>query len=160
MRLLSGPWQLHDVRDAEALCRTVLDRVLRGWGAHLRPDDEKDALSYLLERIWVLSQRYDPTRSSLAFSTYASEILERRVVDWYRKRFGDARYSSRPQDLSLDELREHLDREIAREESDEGSVREQSDLLTRLACAITSAFEPAAEQEKQWVAYLTPAEAA
>lgn len=49
----------------------------------------------------------------LAFSTFASKILERRVVDWYRRRFGDSRYGGRPETLSLEAIAERTQRSIA-----------------------------------------------
>lgn len=192
MRLLSSPLQLHDVRDTEALCRGLLDRVLRGWGAHLRADEYEDALSYLIDTAWRLSGLDDrgrprvawtveltwgvagePDRSvcvfpqeelarmwwpelpadvvevqrtvercspppgcfrpgeGLAFSTFASKILERRVVDWYRRRFGDSRYGGRPETLSLEALAEGSQRSIA--EVIGGSSSDEEEVLTHVA---------------------------
>lgn len=109
VKLLGSPLELHDVRDTESLCRSVLDRVLRTWGARLKPDDYEDALTFLLEHAWKLSGRYEQ-HPTMKFSTYCSRILEKRIVDWYRKRFGDARYrQSRPIVLSLDVLTQNLE---------------------------------------------------
>lgn len=83
------------------------------WGATLQVDEYEDALSYLMTTAWRLSQRYDRRLSTLSFSTYCSKILERRVVDWYRGRFGDSRYGSRPQALSLEAVAASSGRSIA-----------------------------------------------
>ena len=132
MRLLSETYPLHDVRDTEALCRDILDRVLRNWGAHLRSEQYEDALTYLIALAWRLSQRYDPTKSSLAFSTFCSKILERRVVDWYRSRFGDTRYSARPELLSLEALASSTGRSVA-DVVGTSSHAEQEDVLTHVS---------------------------
>lgn len=132
VRLLSETYPLHDVRDTEALCRDLLDRVLRNWGAHLRSEQYEDALTYLIALAWRLSERYDPARSSLAFSTFASKILERRVVDWYRSRFGDSRYGSRPDLLSLEALAASTGRSIA-DVIGTSTQAEEEDLLTHVS---------------------------
>lgn len=45
---------------------------------------------------------YDP-EVGISFSTYSRRILSLRVVDWYRKTFGDARYGARDrQEISID----------------------------------------------------------
>ena len=95
LRVLASPVSLHDVRDVEGLCRNVLDRYLRTSGGHLRADHYEEALSHLFEVSVVLASRYDRSRSltQLSFSTYSSRILEKRVTDWYRKKFGDDRYT-------------------------------------------------------------------
>jgi len=90
-RSLNGRLALHDVADAEGLCRKVLDEQLRKTHAHLEPLDFEDAVSFLIARAYELSLRYDPSRG-LAFSTYCYRILRLRVVDWYRATYGDARF--------------------------------------------------------------------
>ena len=109
MKLLGTPLELHDVKDTEALCRSVLDRVLRSWGARLRSDDYDDAVTFLIDHAWRLSTRYQQ-HPTMRFSTYCSRILERRIVDWYRSKFGDSRYrNTRPIVLSLEKLLEDAD---------------------------------------------------
>jgi hypothetical protein len=55
MKLLGVPWEMHDVRDAEAHARTLLDRKLAAWGARLSTTEYELALSYLLGIMWQLS---------------------------------------------------------------------------------------------------------
>lgn len=135
VRLLSETYPLHDVHDTEALCRDLLDRVLRNWGAYLRAEQYEDALTFLIALAWRLSERYDPTKSNLAFSTFCSRILERRVVDWYRSRFGDARYGTRPDVLSLEGLAASSGRSIA-DVIGTSSHAEQEDVLTHVALGL------------------------
>lgn len=174
MSLLGAPLQLHDVRDAEAFCRTVLDRTLAYQGGRLRhrPDLYESALTYLLETLWDLSQRYDPERVRdpetgevrVAFSTYATPILAKRISDWYRDELGDSRYGTRPSVLSLDELREREDRFWALEESDYTTVVAQGDLLTKLALATSVPFESPLEEreaaQELWRQHIESGEAA
>lgn len=86
MPLLNGTLELHDIKDAEKFCRHILDNHLRRTRAALNPADQEDALAYLVETCWELSTRYDTTRSS-SFSKYAYNILQRRIIDWYRSRY-------------------------------------------------------------------------
>jgi RNA polymerase sigma factor (sigma-70 family) len=102
--LLSTPLALHDVANVENFARAALEQRLRNFGAHLSADKYEDALSELISVAWELSLRYDPARSDQSFSTYAGRILRFRVADWFRGRFGDARYGPRPPVDSLDEL--------------------------------------------------------
>jgi hypothetical protein len=46
---------------------------------------------------------YDPALG-LSFSTYSRRILSARVVDWYRRTFGDSRYGGRRRELSLNAM--------------------------------------------------------
>lgn len=61
---------------------------------------------------------YDP-ELGLAFSTYSRRILKLRVVDWYRRTFGDSRYEGgRRTEVSLEALANSWD--DAGEEADRG----------------------------------------
>lgn len=104
---------LHDVQDIEAHCRATIKRALGANGGYLSHDQEDELLAYLLSVASRLAERYDRTRSSLSFSSFASKICERRVVDWYRKEFGDNRYGRRPALLSLEGLAASTGRSIA-----------------------------------------------
>jgi len=152
---------LHDVRDPEALCHSVLKSVIGSNGGHFSAADREDVMQYLRTVIWRLSERYKPGRSRISFSTYASYILRRRMVDWYRKQLVDTRYSTRAPDLSLDELLERLDDSVHLEENDDVPDREQNDLLTRLAIAMSAADDVSPiEAAQNWFSYLTPLEEA
>lgn len=89
--MLTSTLALHDVRDAEAFCASILRR--KGI-----PVDE-DTLAYLVGECWILSTRFDGTQGS-RFSAWAKLTLERRLIDRARKEHGDHRYHSgrnRPQ---------------------------------------------------------------
>jgi RNA polymerase sigma factor (sigma-70 family) len=101
--LLAEPLVLADVDNAENLCRRVLDDWLHAKPAYLNPTEHEDALSYLLGEAWVLSTRFDPSRGTQTFSTYAYRILWKRVPSWYRQRFGDSRYRDPVTLVSFDE---------------------------------------------------------
>jgi hypothetical protein len=97
--LLARPLSLHDVGDVEALARDALNERLRAMGAQLQQADYDDLLTDLIAVAWVLSLKYDRARSRLTFSTYAGQILRKRVVDWFRHRLGDSRYRRDPSKL-------------------------------------------------------------
>lgn len=160
-RLLQGTLELHDVRDVEGLCRSILDRVLHSWGARLQRDDHEDALSYLIATAWRLSQRYEPGRS-VSFSTYSSRILERRVVDWYRSapKFTDTRYRERPIEISLDVLLDDVENGGVLETRDEGHVVTASNVITRLVCTSASSTDTSSAASDAWSAYLNRTAAA
>lgn len=92
MPMLNNRLQLHNVTDAENLCHRILNNHLRRTRAHLRPYDHEDAIAYLLTTIWELSERYDPTRTTVSFSTYAYRLLTLRCVDWRRNQEGRTRW--------------------------------------------------------------------
>lgn len=151
---------LHDVDDPEALCRSILTSVLSTNGGYWSASDKEDVLQDMRILIVRLAKRYDPTRTKMTFCTYATWILRRRVgVDAYRTRLVDHRYGKREgkrrlPDLSLDELRERLDRSVAIEESDEVPSREQSDTLTRFACAMSVSDVSPLEVLENWRAQI------
>jgi hypothetical protein len=105
--LLSAPLQLHDVADAESLARRALEDRLKTWGAHLEPCDYEDALSFLVGLAWELADKYDPAFGQ-SFSTFCYRRLRLRLVDWYRSRFGDARYGEQPTVAISDEERHEV----------------------------------------------------
>ncbi len=150
--------QLHDVRDPEAFCQALLNRVLGANGGHWNAAEREDVLQDMRVLLWRLSLRYDATKTTMTFSTYATWILTRRAgVDAYRTRLVDRRYDKgdRQPDISLDELRE---RAVAIEESDDTPTREQADVLTRVACALAP-LATSAQAFESWVETLTPSEA-
>lgn len=149
------------MRDPEAFCRSILKGVLDRNGGHWNPSDEEDVLQDMRILLLRLAERYDRNRTRMVFSTYATWILQRRFgVDIYRTKLVDRRYNTtRTPDMSLDELRERLDHSIMREEADETPSREQSDLLTRFACAMAVNDLSALETHEGWVSYLKPQEA-
>ena len=105
-RSLNGRLALKDVQDVEGLSRKILDVQLRRTHAHLSPLDFDDALAFVIATIYELSLRWSPDYG-LTFSTYCWRIGQLRVVDWYRRRFGDSRFGgdvakSVAQPLSLD----------------------------------------------------------
>src|SRR5262245_11295644 len=100
-----APLALHDVADAQALVGAVITRS----GLSLSADEHEDLAEYLLVELWKLSLRYEPGAGR--FSSYATGILKRRVVDWKRSRYGRTRWQfagytyerPRPQVVSLDD---------------------------------------------------------
>lgn len=114
--LLSSPLALHDVRDAEALARSALRDHLRQGAtrgesrpSRLSDEDFEDALSFLIGVAWDASRFYGPEArmprivSEKPFSHLCYWLMRRRVVDWYRQRFGSTRYRPRPELVALEE---------------------------------------------------------
>jgi hypothetical protein len=151
-RLYATPLALHDVRDIESHVRALLDIQLSIWHASLDTLQYQDALSYLLLVAYQLALRYDPSASSLAFSTFSRRILRVRVADWYRDTFGDARYDLHGRETSydafldrrddVDEDASWLDRHSPTSRADrvdelhrDAYVDSIEDLLTRVALA-------------------------
>lgn len=100
--LLNGVLVLGEVENGESFARKVLDERLKAMGAFLNPTEYDDALSYLVAELWMLHGRFDPSKG-VRFSTYAYRILWRRVASWYRQRFIDTRYRSKPVMVSLED---------------------------------------------------------
>ena len=94
--MLPRRWQLEDVDDVEGLIRFVVERYLGRRGAYLRPELREDLEDYLLTRTWELYRRFDPSKAStsLTLSTYLGRRLTYACTDWYRRTFGDSRYTS------------------------------------------------------------------
>lgn len=85
--LLGSRLTLGDVHDVEALCRRILDDTLGRLGAFLPHHDHEDALTHLIAEAWLLHQRFDTKRND-SFAGYARSVLPRRMIDYYRARFG------------------------------------------------------------------------
>lgn len=109
MSLLPTRLALRDVHDVEALAREVLELRLREWSATLRPDDRDDALAYLIALAWELERSFDEGLG-ISYSTYLFRLLRLRLADWYRDRYGDARYGRAPdvprapEDMAAEEI--------------------------------------------------------
>lgn len=107
MRILSKPQSLGEpgdrIDDVELFCRDALRRGLAAHRATLDGPDREEAVEFLMLQLRELWERYDPELSS-SFSKFAYPILPLRLVDWYRKKFGDDRYGERPKVISLDEF--------------------------------------------------------
>jgi hypothetical protein len=128
--LLGRTWGLHDVEDVEKFVSKVLDDPLRARSADLRPHEYEDALSYLLSEAWTLSERWEPSRSSVTFAGFAYRVLRLRVVDWDRAELGRTKWQfsgGRPTIASVPLF----------------SASTQSQSGTRVAGSITAATAPA-----------------
>lgn len=114
--LLQGTLTLHDIADVEALARKALqDHLRQGAGrgqartSWLNEDDHEDALTYLIATAWNLSRRYGPDadhpaiQSDRPFGLLCYWLMRRRIVDWYRQRYGSTRYKTRPPLVPLDD---------------------------------------------------------
>jgi hypothetical protein len=99
--LLSSPVQLHDVKDVEKFASRALDRRLQTMGARLDEHRYEDALTYLIGVAFELSLHYNPELNT-SFSKYLHNTLPNRVIDWYRRTFGDTRAPKPPLPLSYD----------------------------------------------------------
>jgi DNA-directed RNA polymerase specialized sigma24 family protein len=99
---------LHDVNDAEAFAAAIANRSR----LTLSRDDREDLVQFLLVELWKLSLRYDrgDPKFPPRFGVYATGILQRRVVDWSRSRWGRTKWQfadrtyerKRPELVSLD----------------------------------------------------------
>ena len=49
--------------------------------------NREDLHSWLVATAWQLSLEFEPGRSSVSFSTYATTILKRRITDWQRSKY-------------------------------------------------------------------------
>lgn len=79
-------------------------------------DNELDAIAKTQHLPFVELYEGQPrgaynAKFGLSFSTYSRRILTRRVVDWYRGTYGDARYGSERRDISLEGLAAKFERE-------------------------------------------------
>ena len=110
MTLLAEPVPLHDVRDVEATCRSILDRTLREYRSHtMDQDDYDDVLATFIGVAYEWSLKHDPERelepgqTRISFNTYLNRYLGPRLADWFRWRYGDARYGPPPEVVWLDD---------------------------------------------------------
>lgn len=83
------PWQLGPFTTAARTNEVADAQVRRGFIVNVRASPPKGA--------------YDSSLG-LSFSTYSRRILTVRVVDWYRREFGDSRYGADRRDLSLNAM--------------------------------------------------------
>jgi DNA-directed RNA polymerase specialized sigma24 family protein len=81
--MLNGTLQLHDIRDVEAYCRTLLQNARLEITQH----DAEDALAYLVETAWELSTK-EPRQWHTSFSGWLTPLLRLRIIDWQRQRYG------------------------------------------------------------------------
>jgi hypothetical protein len=86
--LLNSRLQLHDVDDAEAFAARIAGR----YATDLNQHDLEELIVYLVEVAWELSLKYTPGQSANGFSAGAGTILQRRIIDWRRSKFGRTRY--------------------------------------------------------------------
>lgn len=117
----------HDVDDPWGFVRGALNDELRYRSAHLDADRYEEAVSYLVEILCRLAKRYDSSKGSLSFSTFAYRILRRRYTSYLRDWRGDARYGNDGRETSVadpDLLREAASSE---DQLDFGALIEQID---------------------------------
>jgi hypothetical protein len=91
---------LHDVENVEAFCSRLLSAALDSNGGYLRPDQREEAQQYLVVTAYELGRGFRP--GTVTFERYASFLLKRRLVDWYRQTLGDSRARRRPRSVPLD----------------------------------------------------------
>jgi hypothetical protein len=94
MGLFGEPVVLWNIDDAEAFASRIVERRRLNW---LLPHERDDLVVFLVETAWELSLRYEPM--GFAFSQWARPTLDKRVTDWLRREFFDARYVSGPPEL-------------------------------------------------------------
>jgi hypothetical protein len=94
MALFGEPVVLWNIDDAERFASRIVERRRLDW---LQAHERDDLVVFLVETAWELSLRYEPM--SFAFSQWVRPTLDRRVTDWLRREFFDARYVSGPPEL-------------------------------------------------------------
>jgi RNA polymerase sigma factor (sigma-70 family) len=96
--LLGSKPTLHDIRDPIAYVHTITEEHRRQRNPRLTPEQWEDLRGYLLLHLVDRAQRYDQdlSPSHQTFSTYAGQILRRRITCWYRDEFTDTRYNQLP----------------------------------------------------------------
>ncbi len=78
-----------------ALVYRCLQSNLNRRGAYLAEERFQDCLDYLVLAAITTASKYDPTRSrpgTYKFESYLWDILEKRVIDWWRVNIGDMRF--------------------------------------------------------------------
>lgn len=104
--MLNGTLTLHDIRDVEAFCATIIQRSR----IDLTSIEHDDLLAYLITEAWRISgldQNLQPIHPRPAgaydrgdpqhpprFSVIATERLRHRITDWLRQTRADHRYPS------------------------------------------------------------------
>src|SRR2546423_570389 len=73
------------IEDAENFMRALVNRWVARHGAHLDYHDHEDLTAYLSVLMWRLAERYDASEG-ISFSRYVTQVSEKRIVDWLRKR--------------------------------------------------------------------------
>jgi DNA-directed RNA polymerase specialized sigma24 family protein len=91
--LVEGAY-FHDVQDPVRFVRHALNDELRSRGATLDPDRYEECVSFLIEKLCRLAERYRPGQGSLSFSSLAYKVLRRRYTDFLRDTRGDSRYGT------------------------------------------------------------------
>jgi hypothetical protein len=94
MALFGEPVVLWNIDDTERFASRIIERRRLDW---LLPHERDDLVVFLVETAWKLSLRYEPM--GFAFSQWVRPTLDRRVTDWLRREFFDARYVSQPPEL-------------------------------------------------------------
>lgn len=132
MALLAHRLDLGNLIDVEAFCSRIVTRQLASAGGYLEPADREDAIAYLIGEAWILYSRFDAAKGA-TFWTYSSPVLQRRMVDWYRTKFGRSSNAPRPRMVSTDELeRTELERALSGRTGDD-PANSYSDLAGQLA---------------------------
>jgi len=78
-----------------ALVYRCLQSNLNRRGAFLAEERFADCLDYLVLVAVATAAKYDPTRSrpgTYSFTSYVWDILEKRIIDWWRVNIGDLRF--------------------------------------------------------------------
>ncbi len=78
-----------------ALVYRCLQSNLNRRGAYLAEERFADCLDYLVLVAVATAAKYDPTRSrpgTYSFTSYVWDILEKRIIDWWRVNIGDLRF--------------------------------------------------------------------
>jgi len=78
-----------------ALVYRCLQSNLRRRGAYLAEERFQDCLDYLVLAAVATAAKYDPTRSrpgTYKFESFVWDVLEKRVIDWWRVNIGDMRF--------------------------------------------------------------------
>ena len=84
--------------DGDRLCAFVyrcLRSNLNRRGAYLSEERFEECLDYLVLVAVATAAKYDPSRSrpgTYKFESYVWDILERRIIDWWRVNIGDMRF--------------------------------------------------------------------
>lgn len=104
--MLHGKLQLHDIRDVEAFTAQIINHK------HLtqEPCDREDLHAYLIATCWELSI-IQPQPWKRSFSGWATPLLQLRITDWQRNRYGRTTWTfhnhthtrPRPQPASLND---------------------------------------------------------
>jgi DNA-directed RNA polymerase specialized sigma24 family protein len=90
---------LRSIDDPLGFVRKALADELRSCGGTLRPVVQDDVVAYLLEVLVRLARIYDPSSTSISFSTYAYPIVRKRFTDFLRQHRGDSRVVGTPRKL-------------------------------------------------------------